>query len=270
MTALDLTGHPGATNGGATIGQRDRSVATPTTGATTGTPVETTRTLRLGGAGLGLGAILMIAGAIVQESSGATIFTAIDAADPAAVTAALVDVAAVRNQNVVGLSLWVAGVPLLALGATVLARLGGRSVWGDLSRLAAAASAGAAVVYFSAMIGMVVGLAPAAAAGTDVVGPARAIGVAAGTADWVVTALVLAGSVGSVVMSGRNLWAPRWLVGLAGLCAVSAVASLTFYAAGLPGAAFIDVPIGLALCLAVAVVTVRRAGSSATMAGAGR
>lgn len=222
---------------------------------------------RVGGSALIAGCLLMAAGAIVQGTSGADLFAVMEASDAAEITAGLIEVADVRTQMVAGLSLWVAGVPAICLGIVLLSRRTVASAWSAVARWAAGASTGAAIVFFTAMIGIVVGLAPAAAAGQDVTAVTRAMGIAASAADWVTTALVLFGGIGSLVISARDRWAPTWLVGLAAATGVAAAISLIAFVAGSP-LAIIDVPVGLALGIATGVVALRTASSTIIVTGA--
>lgn len=221
---------------------------------------------RIGAGSLVGGCLLMAAGAIIQSTSGADLFAVMDASDPAEITAGLIEVAEARTQMVTGLSLWVAGVPAICLGIVLLSRRTVTSGWSAVARWAAGASTGAAIVFFAAMIGIAVGLAPAAVAGEDVASVTRAMGVAASAADWVTTALVLFGGIGSVVLSARGGWAPRWLVGLAIATGVAAAVSLSAFVAG-SALAIIVVPVGLALGIATGIAALRTASS--TMIGIG-
>ena len=253
MSALDLT-EPGSRSG-------PLPAAAPTDSATV--PSSAVSDLRIGGALLIAGTALMVSGVVTQETSGASLFAAMEAVDPADIASELSAVADVRGRIVTGLALWMAGAPCLSLGGVLLARLAPRSLLADVVRWAAAASTGAALLFFSVMIGMAVGLAPASAAGVDVAAEARALGVAATTADWVVTALVLSGAVAAAIVAGRRLWAPRWLVGLALLTAIGGALSVVAFAAGRPGIAFVEVPLGLGTALAAGVTALRRSAGLA-------
>ena len=217
---------------------------------------------RIGAVALVAGCLLMATGGVLDATSGANFFATMTESDPAAMTAGLVAADAARNQIVTGFALWIAGVPTISVGVTLLSRRTIASAWSGVARWAAGASTGAAIVFFSAMLGIVVGLAPAAAAGDDVVAVTRALGTAAVTADWVVTTLVMAGSIGSLVLSARGRWAPRWLVGLAITTYVVSAVSLLAYVVGADDLTMLIVPVGFTLGLSTGVIAFRSTGAS--------
>lgn len=230
-----------------------------TTPSTRSAPIPDTsveRPLRLTPVALVGGGGLMIAGAAIQQASGADVFALADTADRAALAGHLSDIAEQSTQLTIGLSFWVVGVWALTFGATLLARAG-HGTFVDLARWAGAAAAGAATVFFPMMIGIAVGLAPAQVDGTDVTAMARTLAIAAVTADWFATSLVLAGSVGAAVLAGARTWAPTWLCRWAVLMFVLTVAALIGFAAGSTVLAMAEVPVGLGLCIAAGIVRMR-------------
>ena len=209
------------------------------------------------------GVVLMAAGAIVLETSGADLFAVMESSDTQAVAANLSHVADHQTPLVVNLSLWILGVPTLAAGGVLLARIGRQQVVGDIARFAFAAGAAAAIVSYSMMMGIVLGLAPAHAAGEDVLAITRAIGWGASTADWVNTVMVLGVGGIAAVWAGRGSWAPRWLVGFSFVTLAASVVAIGGLTADARDVTFVIVPVGLVFMASAAVAAWRSAGRDA-------
>ena len=212
---------------------------------------------RVAGAVLLGGFALMATGALVGEASGADLFGALESVDAATVGGHLADVEGARTALTANLSLWIAGVPMIALGVALAARFGRRSA-GAVARTATTMGAAAAVVFYSLMMGVVRGLAPAHVAGEDVIATTKAVGWGAATADWVATFLVLGLGLVALVRAGRETWAPGWLVRFGDVTAVVAVVEVLALLTGARPLAFVLVPVGMALLAATGIVLVRQ------------
>lgn len=230
----------------------------PETAAHEPAEISARRLPQIGGLIAAVGGVVMISGAITQEAFGGPLFEALEAGDAASGTSALVEAAAHSTAHTVGIALWIVGILSMTAGGSLLVSER-RSVPAAVARWALTASAGAAVVFFSLMIGVVHGLAPAAQAGQDVGSTLLTVGFGAAVADWITTTLVLGVGFVAVALDGRDRWAPRWLVGLATVAAVvSMVSILLFAVAGNSAIGTVEVVLGLVLVIATGVTAAIR------------
>lgn len=219
---------------------------------------RTTPPSLIGGIITAFGGITMMSGAVTQEAFGGPLFEALEAVDEASGTDALIEAAAHSTAHVIGISLWIMGILAMTAGGSLLVS-DRRSLPATVARWALSASAGAAVVFFSLMIGVVNGLAPAAQAGEDVGAALLTLGFGAVVADWITTTLVLGVGFVAVVFDGRGRWAPRWLVGLAVVTGVvSMVSILVFAVVGSSAVGMLEVLLGLTLVITTGATAVIR------------
>lgn len=215
------------------------------------TPIR--RSTSVGGVIAAIGGLVMISGAITQEAFGGPLFEALEAADEASGTSALIEAAAHGTAHTAGIALWIVGILSMTVGGTLLIAER-RSLAATVARWALAASAGASIVFFSLMIGVVHGLAPAALAGQEVGAVLLTVGFGAAVADWITTTLVLGVGFVAVAFDGRGRWAPRWLVGLAAVTGVvSMVSILVFAVTGSSTIGMVEVLLGLVLVITTGV-----------------
>ncbi|MDH4278689.1 MAG: hypothetical protein OEW83_11480, partial [Acidimicrobiia bacterium] len=213
---------------------------------------------RIGGLIAAAGGVVMISGAITQEAFGGPLFEALEAGDTTSGTSALVEAAAHGTAHTVGIALWIVGILSMTAGGSLLVSER-RSLPAAVARWALTAAAGAAVVFFSLMIGVVHGLAPAAQAGQDVGSTLLTVGFGAAVADWITTTLVLGVGFVAVAFDGRDRWAPRWLIGLATVTAVvSMVSILVFAVTGNSAIGMVEVLVGLILVIATGAIAAVR------------
>ena len=210
---------------------------------------------RHAGAGLATAALSMMSGAAVWASAGVDLD---GAAETRTVHEILPDIATSSTALTATFALWLLGMTLYAATAPALARLDGASrlpsIAAGLIGLGApmAASAYAAFLVLTNVL--------ASAPGTDPT-LANAVGYYATCADWVAT-VPMAGLVPAfVALSGRDSWAPRWMVGLAVVVLVASAATVValLTGSGLTTFGFVIVPTGMVLTLSVGIVLWRRA-----------
>lgn len=216
------------------------------------------RSSLIGGVITAIGGVVMVSGAVTQEAFGGPMFEALEAADEASGTSALIETAAQSTAHFVGIALWIVGILAMTAGGSLLVS-DRRSLPAAVARWALSASAGAAIVFFSLMIGVVHGLAPAAQAGTDVGAVLLTVGFGAAVADWITTTLVLGVGFVAVAFDGRGRWAPGWLVGFAAITgAVSIVSILVFGLTGSSAIGMLEVLLGLLLVITTGITAVVR------------
>jgi hypothetical protein len=214
---------------------------------------------KVAGAVLLTGFVITLAGSGLQTVSGDfPLFSAMETSSATEIGDHLVAIAGARGQLVTSLVLWIIGIPMMAAGFALVSRLGSNSTWATVSRWALAAGAGACIVFFSMMIGIVVGLAPAHVAGENVIAITRALGAAADTADQFTTILIL--SIGGVaaVLAGRGDWVPGWLTKYSVFAAVAGLVSLLTVAFGAYELTDLPLVFMLAHPVATAIVAMRR------------
>lgn len=214
---------------------------------------------KLAGAVLLTGLVITVVGSALQTVSGEfVLFSAMETSSATEIGEHLVDVAGARGQLVTSLVLWIIGIPMMAAGFALVSRLGSNATWATVSRWALAAGAGACVVFFSMMIGIVVGLAPAHVAGEDVIAVTRALGAAADTADQFTTVLILGIGGVAAVLAGRRDWVPGWLTKYSVFAAVAGLVSLLTVAFGAYEISALPLVFMLAHPVATAIVAMRR------------
>lgn len=219
----------------------------------------TTRTAaRMAGLVALTGVVLAVLGTVFnQVIVDADVFAAMETSSAAERARLLTDLADDRTPLVTGFAIWMIGFPLTALASVLLARLGRPSTVTVVVSRAATASIGVTIVFLSMFLAFPVVIAPAHVAGQDVSTLAHTIGFVATTADWVVTAIVLGLAPIGAVWAGRRTWAPRWLVGLAGITAAATVLEIAGLVTDNRDLAFPIVPIGLLLVATAGVCATR-------------
>lgn len=215
---------------------------------------------RVPGVTLLVGFVVTVLGSVLVVGASGNLFAAMEEHESSVITGHLVDVADARTRIVVGLALWMVGIPTIAAAAALTAQRGALGTAATIARWAAAAGTGALLVFFALMMGITVGLAPAAAAGQDVVAVARALGVAADTADQFTTTVLLGIALPAAALAGRSSWAPRWLVRTSVVAIVAGVLMLALVALGAYEVAMAPFALMLLHVPAVVVALLRAAG----------
>jgi hypothetical protein len=213
---------------------------------------------RMGGLVALAGVVLAVVGSVFnQVVVDVDMFAAMQTSSADERAQLLTGIAADQTPFVVGFVIWMVGFPLIALSSVLLARLSRPSTLTLAVSRTATASIGAIIVFLSMFLAFPVVIAPAHVAGEDVSTLAHTIGFMATTADWVVTAVVLGLAPIGAVWAGRRTWAPRWLVGLAGVAVAATVLELAGLVTDNRDLAFPIVPIGLLLVAAAGVCAMR-------------
>jgi hypothetical protein len=194
------------------------------------------------------GVALSIVGSILnQVVADVDIFEAMETSSAADRARLLTDVAAEQTPLVAGFVIWMIAFPLVAIASIGLARLSRPSALTVAVSRVATASIGAMMVFLTMFVTFVIVIAPAHVAGEDVSTLAHTVGWLAATIDWVVTAAVLGLAPVVAVWTGRKSWAPRWLVGLAGVAAMATAVEIVGLVTDHRALTFPIVPIGLLL-----------------------
>jgi hypothetical protein len=162
-----------------------------------------------------------------------------------------------RSVLVTGLGTWMIAIGLLSAGGTLIASTSPDGTARRLSLFGFTTGAGTAILFFSLWMGVVIGLAPAQAAGQSVEAVALALLAGAVNADWVITVMIVGVGAGFMVLSGRDTWAPGWLIRWAFLSLSLGALALVSVAVGQRAIAFVIVPIGLGLVAAASIVAIR-------------
>ncbi|MEX1043193.1 MAG: hypothetical protein WD532_12275 [Acidimicrobiia bacterium] len=201
-----------------------------------------------------VGALGMVIGAVFNLVSGADADVALENGDIAGYLAVA---ESGRQAALINLSVWIVAICVLCAGGVLLASSSRDGVSRTLSMFAFTTGAGTAVMFFSLWAGVVAVLAPASAAGEPVEAVAHALLMGAVNADWVITVMVLSVGGGFLVLSGRDDWAPTWLVRWAYLAFAAGLLALVVLVTGPRMLASIDVLIGIGLLIAAGVVATR-------------
>lgn len=212
-------------------------------------PASAGTTLRAGGLVLGAGALAMIVGAIVRQTTG----TDLDAAlTEGRMADYLAEAAAVQTALFLNLSLWILGAFLLGVGGYLLSRVTDNTP-------SSVAGAGYLIGPALAITAFVTWMALLRLTGTDP-GPAiaDALGFISSRVDWIATVLLV--GLGPLLLSvgGRRTWVPGWLYGL-GLAGAAAglLTIVAMYTGALNTYGFLIVPIGLVWVISASVVAIR-------------
>ena len=203
------------------------------------------------------GALLMLVGAALLQIAGVDLDTAVE---DRAITNYLIDAAAEEKLLIANLSVWIAGVTLLAVAGASLSMLGDRAHPAtSAARTLYAAGAPLAVAAFVVWFALI-----KLAAGT--VDPAADTSLAetlawiATRADWIATIMLVAAGPALLSLAGRGTWVPRWLAGWGAVAAIAGIlTAIAIFAGGLTTYGLLVVPVGVGWTIAAGVVALRTA-----------
>jgi hypothetical protein len=210
---------------------------------------------RLGAYTTLLGSICMLAGAAIWGASGTDIDQALYDGN---MMRYLKESLASQNILIVNLSLWVLGVILLGIGATMMAMLSEQNpVLAQLVRYNYWIAVPLVVTSYMAWLAVVVRL--TASTSPEAAAIAEAAGWFAVRADWVGTVLVLGTGPVLITAAGRGIWAPNWLRVWSFIALFAGLlTTVAQYAGGLTTYGFLIIPVGMGWMIGAAVTLFRR------------
>ncbi|MFV1999341.1 MAG: hypothetical protein ACC654_03150 [Acidimicrobiia bacterium] len=173
---------------------------------------------------------------------------------------------AVTNSGAAKATIWLSifGVLGIGLGGVLLSRLGDRnSLATKTARFSFTVGAGAGIVLFPVLLGVIEELAPRYVAGEDVETTARAIAYIGTTADWIATVVILGLGVATLAYAGRNTWVPRWLYRWSLLAAAAGVVSMIGTITNARSTvSMIILPVAMTWLIAAGIVAIRSQGDA--------
>lgn len=198
----------------------------------------------------------MVIGAALWGISGADLDLAIDRN---ALADYLLAADASRGLLITNLSVWIAGVTILGLGATLMASLSpGRPVLARIATYNYAVAIPLVVVAYVAWLTIVVQLTPDRSPSAATI--AGVVGWFASRADWIATILILATGPVLLVWSGRGQWVPRWLERWSYVALLTGLLNLlALFVGGLTTYGFLIIPVGMGWMFAAAWALYRHA-----------
>jgi len=172
---------------------------------------------------------------------------------------------AVTNSGAAKANMWLSifGVLGIGLGGVLLSRLGDRnSLATKTARFSFTVGAGAGIVLFPVLLGVIEELAPRYVAGEEVETTARAIAYIGTTADWIATVVILGLGVATLAYAGRNTWVPRWLYRWSLLAAFAGVVSMIGTITNARSTiSMIILPVAMTWMIAAGIVAIRYQGN---------
>lgn len=201
-----------------------------------------------------LGALLMLAGAVLKVASGADLDLALTTGSPADYLARLTEV---RHLLVMNLSLWVVGVFFLGIAGTIMAGLCDRErTMGSIVKLCYYTGVPLAIVSFVAWLALVVQLSPEASQAELTL--FEVVGWFISRADWTATILVVGAGPALISYAGRKEWVPTWLARFGILPAITGVlTAVAMFTNALTSYGYLIVPIGILWIIAAGIVLYR-------------
>ena len=194
-----------------------------------------------------IGSICMIAGAILMGISGADLDTALDRNE-------LTNYLTIAGDNktllIANLTIWIIGVILIGLAATLMANLGASKK--VLSRIVCynySVAIPVVVIAYSAWLAIVVRLTSHNLQESVVL--AEILGWFASRADWIATILVLGIGPLLISLSGKNYWVPKWLLVWSYFTLFTGFLNfVAMFAGGLTTYGFLIIPVGMGWMIA--------------------
>lgn len=201
-----------------------------------------------------LGSACMLAGAAIWAASGANIDQSLYDNDMAGY---LEQALAAQNLLIINLSLWIIGVILLGLGATMMAMLSGKgSLWAQIVQYNYWIAVPLVVASYMAWLAVIVRLGPSAS--QDAATIAGALGWFAVRADWVGTVLVIGTGPVLITAAGRGIWAPNWLRIWSYFALAAGILNIIAqFSGGLASYGFLIIPLGMSWMIAAGIVMLR-------------
>ncbi|KAA3639004.1 MAG: hypothetical protein DWP92_05305 [Armatimonadetes bacterium] len=217
---------------------------------TLGTSTDAPTNMRAAGVVALVGAIVMVVGAGLYASSGADAWAAVSSGDTQKF---LNDAAASATTFYAGLSAWITGAILMAVGGGLVAGVGS-GFGAPAARTTLAIGAAVAVPAF-VVLATVVRLAASGSTSLDLADSLAFLGT---TLDDVATIIIIGVSPVLIGLSGHGRWMPRWLYFWALACGVAGVIATVAVFLGMSSTlGMILVPVGIGWMFATGVVAIR-------------
>jgi len=209
---------------------------------------------RLGAYTTLLGSICMLAGAALGIASGTDIDQSLYNGN---IADYLKESLVFQNMLIVNLSLWILGVILLGIGATMMALLSDQNiVMAQLIRYNYGIAIPIVIVSYMAWLAVVVRL--ASSSSPEAAAIAEAVGWFAVRTDWVATVLVLGTGPVLIAISGRAIWVPNWLRVWSFICLFAGLlTTVAQYTGGLTTYGFLIIPVGMGWMVAASITQFR-------------
>lgn len=194
-----------------------------------------------------IGSICMIAGAVLMGISGADLDTALDRNE-------LANYLTVAGENkpllIANLTLWIIGVILIGLAATLMANLGvSKKVLSQIVTYNYSIAIPIVVIAYSAWMVIIVRLTSHNPQESVVL--AEIMGWFASRADWIATILVLGIGPLLISLSGKDYWVPKWLLVWSYFTLFTGLLNfIAMFAGGLTTYGFLIIPVGMGWMIA--------------------
>lgn len=208
-----------------------------------------------------LGSICMLGGAAIWGASGADIDVFLASND---MVGYLTAASASRTMLIANLSLWIVGVLLLGVAATMMTYLSRENqIISLIVRYNYWVGLPIVVISYVAWLSVVVRL--TAYEPSSVSAIAEAVGWFAARADWVATVLVLGTGPLLLSLAGKNSWVPKWLMVWSYFCLVAGFLNIiAMYLGGLTTYGFLIIPVGMGWMVAAGVVLYKKSKTVAS------
>lgn len=213
-----------------------------------------TTNFRKAGAVILIGAIIMLAGAIVWQAAGADLDAALATEG---IPAYLELLGNVRHLIILNLSFWTLGVFLMGVGGFMLSNLSRQNYLpSQFAKFCFITAVPMAIVSFVGMATIAALIAPDTQPMSVEI--TEAIGWFSSRTDWFATILIVGLGPAFLSSAGSRIWAPRWLSFWGYICAIAGVLTLvSIYIGGLTTYGFLIVPVGLGWMIAAGIVLLR-------------
>lgn len=197
------------------------------------------------------GSLCMLGGAAIGSASGADIDLSLAANDMAGYLT-------LANESktllIVNLSVWIIGVMLLGVAASMMTFLSSENqILSLIARYNYWVGIPIVVISYMAWLAVVVRLTLYEPSSVSAI--AEAVGWFAVRADWVATVFVLGTGPLLLSLAGKNSWVPKWLMVWSYFCLITGVLNIiAMYMGDLSTYGFLIIPVGMGWMIASSIV----------------
>jgi hypothetical protein len=197
----------------------------------------------------------MLGGAAIWGASGTDIDASLAAND---IVGYLASANESQTMLIANLSVWIAGVLLIGIGASMMTYLSRENqVLSLIARYNYWVGIPIVVISYMAWLAVVVRL--TAYEPSAVATVAEVVGWFAVRADWVATVLVLGTGPLLLSLAGKSSWVPKWLAVYSYFCFVAGILNIiAMYLGGLSTYGFLIIPVGMGWMVASSIVLFKR------------